>query len=137
MTTRSRFSATCDFEQRPALEHGAGRIVRIAHQQRFGSRRNLTLDLRGCHLKVVLYPTVNRHRYAAVKEDFGRVSDKARLRDNRLVARVHYCRQRQVQRLRDAHGDQQLGIGVVLDAVESGEVGRKCTAQLDVPGLDV
>ncbi len=68
---------------------------------------------------------------AAREHDRGNVGDVAGLVEDHLVTRVAGRPQREVDRLRCADGDQDLGLRVVADAVAAFEVLRERAPELD------
>jgi len=73
--------------------------------------------------------------FAAGEDDLGGVGDEARLRHDDLVSRIEDGGERQVQRLRHADRDQQLGVGVVCYAVLLMQVLAEGAAQLERAGV--
>ena len=72
---------------------------------------------------------------AAREHDGRHVGDVGRLVEDDLVARVAGRAQREVDRLRGADRDQQLGRGVVGDAVQALEVAGQAVRSSNVPKL--
>ena len=112
-------------------QHGAGRVARVAEEERLGPRRDRRLDRRRVEGEIVLEACRDVHGGPAREHDGRNVRDVRRLMQDDLVARIARRPQGEVDRLRRADGDQQLGLRIVCDAVEPLEVGRERPAQLE------
>ncbi len=81
----------------------------------------------------VLHPGGQRDGRAAGEDHLRLVGDEARGGDDDLIAGIEHRRQRQIERLRDADGDQHFAAGVVFNAVTQTQVVGDGAAQLDRP----
>ena len=112
-------------------EDGPGRVARIAEEQRLGPRRDGGLDRRRIEREVVLEAGRDMADDAAREHDRRDVGDVRRLVEDDLVARVAGRPEREVDRLRRADRDQELGRRVVADAVPALEMARQRAPQLE------
>ena len=117
-------------QQRLARGHRAGRVVGIADQDGLGARRDGGFQRFRVDLEIVLHAAGDLHRHAARQDHLRLVGDEARGGDDHFVARVQDGGQRQVQRFRDAHGDDDLVDRVVAHAVQPLQVRGQRLAQL-------
>ncbi len=69
-------------------------------------------------------------RHASGEGHFGRVGHKTGLGDDDLISRVEHGIHDEIKRLADPNGDQNLGVGVIADAIQPFQVGYDGTAQL-------
>ena len=110
MTSRScAHGQRGDLLQFGALDHRAGRIVRVAEQEHLGARRQRRLDGRRLAPRTGPRREVrDRHDDAASERHVGLVGDVAGIGDQHLVALVEEGAQRRVDALADADRDQHL-----------------------------
>src|SRR5207249_12040690 len=80
------------------------------------ARRDNLLDGHGQQSEASRGRAGDRHGHPVGHGDAGRVAHVTRLVVDHFVARVHHRPQRDVQRLADADGDQNLMAGIVADA---------------------
>ncbi len=118
-----------------AVEHRAGRIVRVAEEDALRPRRDRGLDHLRRDAEVGVVGGADADRLAAGELDARGVGDEARLVVDDLVARVDRGAQRGVDALRGADGDEDLGARVVLDSVSVSQVGTDELPQLDHPAV--
>ena len=111
----------------------AGRVARVAEEERLRPRRDRRLDGGRIEREVVLEPGRDPDRRPAGERDRRDVGDVRRLVEDHLVAGIAGRPQGEVDRLRGADGDEDLGRRVVADAVATVEVRRQRPAQLDRP----
>ena len=108
-------------------QDGAGRVARIAEEERLGPRRDRRLDRGRVEREVVLEARRDVADDAAGEDDRRDVGDVRRLVEDDLVARVARRAQGEVDGLRGTDRDQDLGRRVVADAVavaRGGATGR-------------
>ena len=103
-------------------EDRPGRVARVAEEERLGPRRDGGLDRRRIEREVVLEAGRDVPHDAAREDDRRDVGDVRRLVEDDLVAGVAGRAEGEVDRLRGADRDQDLGGRVVADAVAVLEV---------------
>ena len=106
----------------------AGRVARVAQEERLGPRRDRGLDGGRVEREVVLEAGRDVTDGPAGEDDRRDVGDVRRLVEDDLVARVARRPQGEVDRLRRPDGDEDLGRRVVADAVAPLEVVRRAPA---------
>ena len=94
-------------------EDGAGRVARIAEEERLGPWRDRGLDRRRVEREVVLEARRDVPDDAAGEDDRRDVGDVRRLVEDDLVTRVARRPEREVHRLRGADRDHDLGRRIV------------------------
>ena len=114
-------------------EDRARGIARVAEEQRLRARRDRRLDGDRIEREVVLVAGRDMPHDAAREDDGRHVGDVRRLVEDDLVTRVAGGAQREVDRLRGADRDQQLGRRVVVDAVQALQVAGQRLAELERP----
>ena len=113
------------------VEHGAGRVGRVAEEQRLRARGDRGLDGGGVEGEVVRGGGRDVADDAAREHDRGDVGDVRRLVEHDLVARVAGRAQGEVDGLGRADRDQDLGRRVVPDAVQPLEMRGQGPPELD------
>ncbi len=121
-------------ELRP-VEHGAGRVVRVAEEDRLGAGRDGPLDHRGRDPEVGCAGGADGDGGAAGELDARGVRDEAGLVVDDLVAGIEGGAQAGVDTLGGADRDEQLGAGIVGDAVSVLEVGGDQLPELQHPAV--
>ncbi len=114
-----------------AAHHGAGGVRRVADEERLGAGRDALLQVIGVEGEAVLGTRRHLRVRATGEENTREIGDVARIGAQHLVALIDDGGERDVQRFADAGGRDDLGAGVVVDAVQALQVARDGGAQLD------
>ena len=125
-----------DERQLVGVEHLAGRVVRRVEQDQPGARRHGGAQLVGVEVVATVGAGAQQHRdgAGAGQGDARLVAVVHRLEHDDLVAVVEHAEQGAGERLGGAGGDEHLGVGVVLEAVEALLVAGDRLAQHGQPG---
>ena len=112
-----------------------GGIGRVANEDGFGSWRDGSLNVRGRQPEVILTVGGNLDGHAVGKKDACRIGHVGRIGHDHFVSRVDDGPHCQVESLADTAGDEELGIGIVVQIVGPLEVGRQFLAQFQHPRI--
>ena len=111
------FGKIRQFRKVLAAHDGAGRIVRVADQEDAGAGRDVRFQVFRRDAEFVFDARGNGDGDASRQRGAGLVGNVARLRDQHFVAGRKQRAQREVERLADADGDEDVGFRVVVEAV--------------------
>ena len=109
--------------ERLGIEHGAGRVARIAQEQHLGARRDRRLDAAGSSANVPSALVGTKTGMPPLKTIAGRYDTYDGSCRIDLVARVDDGRHRRRDRLRRADSDADLRLGVVAERRTAGRGG--------------
>src|SRR5438552_5125113 len=123
------FGELCQTLQVVLGQDRARRVVRETEQDRTRARRYSALDVLGPQTEGVLLLGRHRHRDTAGEHDPRDVGHIRRIGNDHLIAVVERRAQREVDRLRNADGDEDLALGVVSDAPKLLGVIADCLTQ--------
>ena len=109
----------------------AGRVARIAQEERLRARGDRRLDRRRVEREIVLEAGGDVADDPAREDDRRHVGNVRRFVEDHLVARIARRAQGKVDGLRGTDRDQDLVVRVVPDAVAAVEMGAECAPQLE------
>ncbi len=131
----ARYGERRDLFQRRPADGRPGRIRGIVEQDGLGLCGNQRLEFLKVYFKIIGRGSRKDHRHSADQRHVRGVGHIARLDKDDLVAGIDDAAQSDIEPLADAHGDDDVSIGIVVGVIFTLDIFSDETAELRQPAV--